>query len=442
MRRRARFIPVLLVPALLAAAPCLSQVDLSLPLEGYYRAGRYMPVRVSITVPLTGRLTITADGAVPVIVELAGRPVSAVVPLLVVRGPLGPIHWSLADGRGGRAAGNLVPLGDDEFLIGYAGADPAAASQLRGSRSPVAPSPVAPSPVAVQLDLSDPLPGTPLAWEALDAVLLDRPPDPYRVAMLTAGGTAVAVRSAGAPNDAWVPWRRLGDMWVIDQAPAGPSGAVLPEAYEPVYGWRPGRSAAMRRRVVSWAVVFAILAAALTLWRSRRAVFAIAALSAIATAALMLWAARVSPVVGAGGTVLVRRGERFQADEWVYFKSIAPAEAEFPFFAPRPVFASTRHFEASAMRLECGPDGVPVRFTFRLGPDAAMAFMMRFPMVRGDPSPPDPAALDSPLWPLVRRLYLGPRTRTIGQTGAGPALVDPPLQLTEEWPDIVIESVP
>ena len=56
------------------------------------------------------------------------------------------------------------------------------------------------------------------------------------------------------------------------------SGAIVPEVYDPTYGWHPGRPAATRRQAVLIGVLFSVLAVAATLWRSRFAVVAVIAL--------------------------------------------------------------------------------------------------------------------------------------------------------------------
>jgi hypothetical protein len=433
MRRSLRFVPWLLA---LIAARCAAEVQLSLPLEGYYRAGRYMPVRVVVRGEGAGPLTLSADGAVPISLQLGGMGEGAdvIVPLLVVSEPLGPISWSLPNGRSGRLEARLTSLGEDDRLVGYSGANAADAAPLFAGKTII----------PISLDVATPLPGAVMAWEALDGLVIDRAPDNSHVSFLTVGGTAIVVRSATAPEPGWLQWRWVGKTWVMSKAPVGPGGAIVPEAYEPTYGWNPGRPAHVRRQVLLLAVVFAIIAVALTLWRSKLAVVAVVTLSVAATGALVYRAARQSPVEGAGGTVLVRRGGLFQADEWVYFKSLAPAAAEFPcYWGTKPVFPSVRYVERTGMRLECGPDGIPLRFTYQLGPDIPIAFLMRMPVTRNDSRSPNPTAHDSPLWPVVRQLYLGSGSRAVGETEPAPALIaDPEPWWSDEWPDIVVEPGP
>ena len=426
MRRLGLTLPLLLS---LLALPCAAEVQVSLPLQGYYRAGRYMPVRVVVRREKAGELTLSASGAVTTTLQLNGRAADAIVPLLVVRDPLGPITWMLPDGRQGRVEAELTPLGEQDRLVGFTDADAAAATPLFAGKS-IIPVPLDPSRL-----LHKPVP----AWEALDAVVLDERPV-GALPFLTASGTAVVVRGEVAPKANWLPWRRVGDAWVMAQQPLGPRGAIVPEAYEPAYGWKPGRPMSVRRDLLLIAVVFAILALALTLWRSRLALVVTVVLSAGATAALAYRAGRQGVIATAQASVFVRRGENFQADHWTYFKSIAPTSARFqPGVMTKPVFASPTHAERCGLKLACDPEGLPTKFLFQLNTDTAMAFITREAIHRASDKPPDSDARASPLWPLVRLAYLGPGARAAGEVPADAGAGDPEIE--RHWPGIVIEEL-
>ena len=138
------------------AVPCAAEVQVSLPLEGYYRAGRYMPVRVVVRGETAGELTLSADGAVPTIVRLSGHDANAIVPLLVVREPLGPLGWTLPDGRTGQLQARLIALGEQDRLVGTSGTNANDAAVLFRDKTIV----------SVSLDLADPIPDPAMAWEA------------------------------------------------------------------------------------------------------------------------------------------------------------------------------------------------------------------------------------------------------------------------------------
>jgi len=188
-----------------AALPCAAAVSVSLPLEGYHRAGRYMPVRVIVQGEPAGELTLSADGAVTTTLQLNGAAADVIVPLLVVTDPLGPIAWSLPDGRKGTVETKLTALGDQDRLVGYSGGNAGAAAGLFAGKTII--------PVA--LDLAEPLRGQVAAWETLDAAVLDRPPPDFTVRFLAVGGTAIVVRSPAQPPDVVLPWRRVGDEHLL-----------------------------------------------------------------------------------------------------------------------------------------------------------------------------------------------------------------------------------
>ena len=436
MTRSARLL-LCLVGATAATAPCAAEVRVSFPLEGYYRVGRYMPVRVVVRGEGAGPLTLAADGAVPVTLQLSGGGADGIVPLLVVREPFGGLRWSLPDGRAGSVEASLVPLRDHERLVGYSGGTAAAAL---ASATPLLENL---SLVPVPLGLSLPLPGMTVMWEALDAVVLDNPPSAYRLPFLAPSTTAVIVRTAQEPSGAAEPFRRQGDTWVAERIPTGPVGAIAPEAYGPVYGWKVGRPAELRRRVVLLGVLFMILAMAASLWKARLAAGVLVILSILVTAGFDVWSSRQSPVASVDGLVVVRTGsDRFHADGWTYFKSLAPATATFPAVRDaKPVFASSRHFERSGARLECQANGDVLWFSFALGPDTAVAFRTSERYWPSDNPPPDPAARGSPLWPLVREAYLRRGARAAGEVPAGP-VHGPGEGPPQHWPGIVIDLLP
>jgi hypothetical protein len=384
-----------------------------------------MPVRVIVQGEPAGELILSADGAITTSLQLNGAAADVIVPFLVVTEALGPIAWSLPDGRKGTVETKLIALGEQDRLVGYSGGGAGPASGLFAGKTIV--------PVA--LDPALPLRGPRAAWETLDAAVLDRDP---RSAALVAGGTAVVVRSEARPNANVLPFRRAGDAWVMALDPVGPRGAIVPEAYEPTYGWHPGRPAAVRRQVVLIGVLFSVLAVAATLWRSRLAVVAVIALCLAACGALAYRSGRLSPVTAARGTVLVRRGDVAQADRWDFYKSMAATTATHrPDPMARPVFASAQHFRRSGIRLTCRSDGQPMAFTFPLTRQTSMAFLTRGAAALSERRV-DPAARASPLWPLVQDAYLRAGMRVAGEVVEAPP--ESPSGQTEVWPGVVVDD--
>src|SRR5579864_6347742 len=237
-------------------------VNVSLPLEGYYRVGRYMPVRVATTQP--GAFTLQAGGTMPTQIALpAGG--DAIVPWLAVSESAGQADWSIAGAVNQSIDLPLRALRDDERLVATASQDPSAAATLFPGMKIV----------AVPLDLSRPLLQPAQAWECLDAVVLSegaaaRVTEPQRQ-LLLAAGVALVIHCPQRPDSRW-PWQHRGDCWILKLPSGGPSAIVEPAAYGPTYEWERGWPAPFRRAVLLAGLLFCILAAAAMLWRSRYAV--------------------------------------------------------------------------------------------------------------------------------------------------------------------------
>src|SRR2546423_3524135 len=68
-----------------AAAHATENAKISLPLDGYYRTGRY--TAIAIDAPPAQQLNIDADGILPLRIAAAGQRVSGVFPLLILSTP-------------------------------------------------------------------------------------------------------------------------------------------------------------------------------------------------------------------------------------------------------------------------------------------------------------------------------------------------------------------
>ena len=390
---------------------------IGLPLQGHYRPGKYMPVRVS------GDGMLAADGAVPVrVAGQGGRDV--IVPLLAVREPLRNLKWTA---RGGAASIDvpLAPLHDDEVLVGFADADADALRPLLAGKTIV----------GVPLDLGHPIAGPAVAWEALDGIVLDAAAaariDEGQLRDLLAGGTAVAVRSIRRPGGGW-PWERQGEYWVVRVPVQGPSQAYAPAAYAPTAAWLRGWPATVRRQVVLTAILFSLLALGLSLWRSLKAVLAIVALSAGTAGGVAVWRAKQPAGLAAGGAVLVRGGPVTQRDDWTYCAVLRPATQSFAFSrTTRPVLGYRNQIAQTDLQLVCREDGTPMRFDFRLEPRQSLAFLNRsvWPTDAGGPVT---NPVSSPLRGTADALYMTKGDRMAGQ-------VIPSDVSDERWPAVVIE---
>ena len=346
---------VAVVLTLQLGVPVSAEVVVSFPLEGRYRAGRYIPVRI-VRTSETAAVKIDAPKTVPT--ELAAGPdADVVVPWLAVTESAGPPSWQLAGGDKHELPIQLRALGENERLVGFAGAN------VESGPSPFPGKTIVPIP----LDLSRPLLEPVSAWESLDAVVLSpsavaRLDSAHRAALLAAG-TTVVVRSSSPPDQEW-PWKRSGDEWVLSlPRPLGPEEVLEPQAYVPTYGWERGWPRAFRRQILLAGIAFAILATGLSLWRTRWTIVGVVALAGVAVAGFAFWYARQSPVLQLAVGIQIPRPGATQFDLWSWQSPVRPADASFPFAGlSKPVVATLRQIDGEELKLLCDEQGRPRRF--------------------------------------------------------------------------------
>lgn len=431
------FLCVSLAPLVACRA---AEVTIRFPLEGRYREGRYMPVRVDAR-DAGPTVRVDADGAVSTEIRIGDGATGATVPLLSTGGAIANARWRAGGGASGDIPEPPKPLAADERLVAFAGAEPSAATAAElfpGMKI-----------VSVRLDATRRL-APAVAYESLDALVLGEAVSQSNTVVgeselrtLLAAGVIVAVQSdaAGAPDGADPsPWRRRGALWVLHHAPAGPSGTVAAEAYEPTYGWPRGWPRAVRLRAVLLVAVASIAATAAGLWRSRWAVALSAGVSLLGAGGIALWAAARPPIARVGGTILVRGavdGESFtQRDRWTYHLPLRDAETSVPLVGlTRPVFFGRRQIaqlRASGMFLACDADGTPTRHVARLEAGTSLAFLRRSVEVDGPPPGTTGERVTSQLFGLANRTYPG---RVLGQIAPeGGDDVDEP------WRTVVVEG--
>jgi hypothetical protein len=486
---QAALIPMILIAC--ASSAFAQSVTIDFPLEGHYRQGRYMPVHVIVAAdPSATSISLQADGTVTTELPLFGGKADALVPWLAARGSVSGAKWSLLAGAKeiaqGTIAADLKPMADDERLVAYTDGDLheallAAASIMPGRRV-----------VPLRLDLTGPLLTPAAAYETIDLLLLG-PSAVTRVrestvAVLAAGGTAIAVRADERPAGEW-PWRQItvppgvqgpAQWWVLDHPPVGPRSLMDMEAYAPTYGWEHGWSADVRQRSVLLAAIAAIALLGLSLWRSRHAAWAGAALSLATAAAVMFWTTRQSPLLSAGGALVEWDGSISQRDFWAYRSTLRDTDVSIPWDVGRPETADTKanaplptptvltkpvFFNPTQMRqtgvkLICRPDGRPDRFTSHLATDATLCIMSRSleprkpafrPVDRITPVTPDTAgprgddanpALTSPLYVLADQLYPGRVSGRVIEDEASEMLEATPGKAAAEWQTIFIDNEP
>jgi hypothetical protein len=271
--------------------------------------------------------------------------------------------------------------------------------------------------VVVPLDALDPVPGPAMAWEAMDELVIDaagaaRIGDQMLLALLAHGVDILVPGEARPAVD--LPWVREADAWALRYRPLGPRGALFSPAMLPVGGWEPGLPDRLRRQALLAAALFAILATALAMWRSRRVVVASAALVIVSVVAIGAWRSMQPTIRLLQGTIAVQNGPFTQRDEWRYLLATEAQE-------PKPLI--------DARVVAVSPDALLeqtslLRFSIPRG--RCVALLSRTLSTSRAVGRTD-AAVTSPLAPLVKAGYLRPGVAVVGQVTDGP------------WPTIVLK---
>ncbi len=398
------FLFLLLLPAF-----AFAQTQVTLPLSGYYRPGRYLPVAFTVSTTANSRLAIRSDSAVPTIIQLPEGRAQGVAPFLPLR-RMREARWQIESGgktsSSAAVAATWRELALDERLVGFADSvEPAIGPKLFPDLK------IIPAQIEGEQILSSPI----AAWDCLDAIVLPSASglDDAKLAQFLASGTAIAIHSPDAPDHRW-PWMRVDDYWVLQYRPKGPRVADwYPDALIPAQGWHAAWPAPLRYRVILYAVGFCILALAATLLPRRYAVLAIIALSAVTVSALALWWRGRSAVLERGGRVIVMSDRLTQQDTWSWRASAAPAADTVAWSGMlRPLFEQPRQDQMMKLSLQCQEDGQPVAFDCTTTA-YNVAFMSRT-VAPGKPkvdAQPDPR---SPLTLLARRVYLARDDNELG----------------------------
>lgn len=375
---------------------------ISLPTDGHYRPGRYMPIRVAGATH-DDLIMLLGSGAIPSNIQ---HPESAdfIMPWLIVSDDVPDARWQQASGPVHHL--ELHPLADDQRLVGFAGTQEDLARTLFPDSTIV----------PVQLDESRLLEPVE-AWECLDAVVLSASAaarlDETRRALLLAGGTVIAVRSEAAPDERW-PWKKQGGYWVLRYVPAGPQSMIAPDAYTPTYSWDRGWPTNFRRRLVVVAVLFCIFSLATLLWRSRWTALAFVAVSLFFLGGLAIWYSRQSPILQLSSAVRVEAQPYSQFDLWTWQSPVRSAEASFGFSGvAHPVIATLKQIEQTHLRLICRADGKPDHFDFHLESMQSLAFLSR--QLRFSPALPALGGPSRASTDFADALYLRPGDSIKGQ---------------------------
>lgn len=358
--------------------------EVSLPLDGYYREGRYMPVKVG-----GGGATVWAENTV----ETRSEPGSGgVAPLLVV-GRCRQVRWK-AGGSGGFVEKPLTPLAPDQRLVGFAQIDMAVARQMFPDLT------VLPLKVDVGAVM-----GSPAAFNTLDGVVLPSAAlvNDQVVGRVVAGGISVAVRSPSKPAGN-LPWRQAGSYWIVRATEVGPTRAgVDAAAMTGAQGWRAEWPKPFRVRLMLYAVMSAVVMLIVSLWRSRWGVVVALVVGLGAAGAIHAWGRGRSPVLARSGEVAVAWDWPVR-DRWTYQASPTAAKASFPWDGAMTMpFLEMKAWKEMSFALVCDGDGRPKRFEYVSLPGISIGFLSRSV---GEPFPGN-GRLDAlhPLRRLAERAY-------------------------------------
>ncbi|HEV2294402.1 MAG TPA: hypothetical protein VGR35_11130 [Tepidisphaeraceae bacterium] len=427
-----RFLYIAL-PLLLTAAIGRGDVRASLPLHGYSRPGHFIPVRLEGTTNST-QIEITGHGVTPTRLAVSAGRVNVVVPVLTVGSVDGMVVRELNEGKpipiqtdGNRSLGGGV-LGRIHPLVGNA-----TGQRVRHILAVA---------VDVALDPIDPVPGPPIAWEALDYLIIEaaaatRIGDAKLLGLLTAGVTIIHL---GAEPPRSLPWVAAPgmifdrtDVWALRPALRGPRGSVFEHVTEPLAATEAGASTAARRNLLLAGVLFTIFATGAALLPSRRPALAVAAVGAVVLVTageVHVWWARQPALSVAGGWIIVEQPPFTQIDTWMYYLAGRGTTVNLPADL-RPVAESTDALARLRPALRCSADGAPIGFRCDLPVGEHLAVLARNLVVGAPATPNVEPTVTSPLLPMVKRGYLQPGLPAVVVAGQVPG---------QPWPTVVVRA--
>jgi hypothetical protein len=374
-----------LLIALISTATA-ANAQISLPLQGYFRPGKFMPVRVD------GPCEIKIDGGANLRSQRAG---------------IAPVLMYDADAQIEGTTIPLHPIGDDERLVG----GEADADIFPGNKT-----------VRIPLEAADLLASPAGAWEALDAIVLDSAEiakiDDRRRSALLASGVLLGTHGTGPPDNRW-PWIAQGSLWVLRCSPLGPKNRVVDESvYAPTFAWTAALPAQLRRWILSAGALLAIAAIGLSFWNSRWAVVAIVLLAAATTAAVAMGQRSIGAAVQSGGDIVIEQNNLVQRDIWLFQRARQSGRFAVTWEgSTHPIAASLEQLRQATLEVVLNTQG-SLRFSWHSDRGDTMAFLRR-EITPGNIGPAS-SEFTSPMEELARTDYLSPQTGIRGQQPAEP----------------------
>jgi hypothetical protein len=284
--------------------------------------------------------------------------------------------------------------------------------------------------IPIRLDSADPLPGPAVAWETLDAVLLDSPlfqrlGDETRSTLLS-GGVVLAARG-DRPDPRW-PWRRQGSLWILAAKPVGPHDELVDDSvYAPTYAWMPGWPPRVRGQVVGIAALLLLVTVGLLQLGRNRATAGLAiSILLLSAVAIFWWKASLGSVDRGGGDIVIAGNGLSQRDGWVYQRAKTTSTQIVRWTGwTHPLFASVNEMNRSEMRVSVSP-GDQLEFIYQAIAGHTMAFVRREIQPGGMPA--TVATDGSPMEQAARAAYTARGMKVVGETTAPGG----------RWPGVVI----
>lgn len=329
----------------------------SLPVEGYFRQGRCMPVEFAGTPPRLFAL----PSAVPVQIESSTE---QIVPVLM----LGDLPQSLGQQT-------FVPLSDREKLVLVIGSDFENVEQIF------------PDFATKTVRRSASISGPSLAWEAVDALVSDQPIAPQTRDAFLAQGTTLLVTATPKPDNEY-PWQPFAGGWIL-RSIAPDLSSNTSSVYEPTVAWKPAATALARQVLLGITTLAALISLATFLIGSRwRTPVQVAVLGTMLIGLLVLYRS-ASPAHRKTVRINLFRNGVGQEDRWDYYKTNLPA-TDVAYGRPVPVdLAHARNCHLTEIVGSAG-----IQWQFALKPNASLAFVSR--LVAPDHTQPSAAESQVP----------------------------------------------
>ncbi|HMB94619.1 MAG TPA: hypothetical protein VKK61_01130 [Tepidisphaeraceae bacterium] len=360
------------------ALPALAWGQVRLPLEGYYRPGKCMPVFVEAS---DSQIHLVADRAVPT--EISPHR-NGIVPMLM----LGDADILHADAQ-------RIPLHElapNERLVGSTSDNARDVAQQLFPKQTI---------VMIHLDPAQPLPGPMIAWEALDAIISDK-------------------KIFDDPR-----WKRIGAFWVLRAEIHGPGSAIGGDvAYLPVESWEPQQPILLRRQILIMSILVCLLLMSSLLIRSRWSMIVMLGIALMCSGAIEFWR-RAQPLLQSDwGKIIVDSDDLQQMDQWQYFTTSHGGFGEMK-TPSQPIVMDWNHATSIDLKLQANTDGSDA-WQFNLPANAQLAFLTRTFSPKRKLSEIK-STNRSPLYELAREMYLDANSQIIGE-----------IKSDDSWPTVVI----